>query len=375
MLCVWAAGHGAHAALQALGTHRRRGVHTVEERMLAAESVHATELDKLQKIQMLARKIQTIEKTISTRRELARQVELRYSRNQLTSTQLHLRLESLYSKVRGYGNQVVPEELAGRLAAVAGELKQRSDIEAQLALSYQPGTQWGDFSTYALQAELVVHRDEIAWMRGRLAEFAMDDAIASELAELAEQFQRGDLLRADYDRKEADLEELRREVAYLELMGTYWQTLTRTLEPKGYERKPPAPQAPARFIPATQFEGVKDGYVYARREQGLGYYSDVTLDAIIEEVESRTWRAKLAKLNTREWWLQQLSRVGSRAETLKRPDGWVQAAAAAKSGGVALHGHAHGKIKTARLRTYLALDRAAAADREAEKACCTPAGR
>ena len=29
---------------------------------------------------------------------LARQVELRYARNQLTSTQLHLRLESLHAK-------------------------------------------------------------------------------------------------------------------------------------------------------------------------------------------------------------------------------------------------------------------------------------
>ena len=98
MLCVWAAGHGAKAALAALGTRRRQTVHAVEERMLAAESVHATELDKLQKVQMLARKIQAIEKTISTRRELARQVELRYARNQLTSTQLHLRLESLCTK-------------------------------------------------------------------------------------------------------------------------------------------------------------------------------------------------------------------------------------------------------------------------------------
>jgi hypothetical protein len=373
MLCVWAAGHGAQSVIAALGTHKRRAAHTVDERLLRDEGVHATELDKLQKIQMLGRKIQSIEAVISKRRELARQVQLRYNRNELTSTQLTLRLESLHARVKGIGNQVVPDDLAGRLAAVAGELKQRADIEDSLAQSYKPGSQWGHLSTVALQYELVVMRDEIAWMRGRLDEFAMDDVIASELAVLAEQFQRGELLRADYDRKEADLEELRREVAYLELTGTYWQTLTRPLEPANFVRKPPALPEKPRFIPATRFDGVKDGYVYARREHGLGYYADATLDAVIEEENSHTWRARLAKLNTREWWLELFLRLGEHAKTLKHRNGWAQAAAAAKHGTERLHAHGHGKLKTARQRTYLALDWEAAAEKEAEKACCTPA--
>lgn len=373
MLCAWAAGHGAQSVVAALGTHKRRAAHTVGERKLREESVHATELDKLQKIQMLGRKIQSIEAAISKRRELARQVQLRYNRNELTSTQLILRLESLHARVSSFGNNPVPEDLHRRLSAVAGELKQRQNIEDSLALSYNPGSQWGDLSTAALQQKLVVMRDELTWMRGRLDEFAMDDVIASELARLADQFQRGDLLRADYDRKEAGLEELRREVAFLELTSTYWHTLTRPLEPANFVRKPRAPPHRPRFMPATHFEGVKDGYVYARREQGLGYYSDATLDAIIEEENSRTWRAQLSKLKKREWWLEQLGRLSGHAATLKHPDGWTQAAAAARKGTERMHARGRDKLTTARQRTYLALDWAAAAAKEAEKPCCTPA--
>eukprot|EP01043_Picozoa_sp_COSAG02_P100032 COSAG02_NODE_36130_length_458_cov_1.292479_1_plen_152_part_11 len=151
MLCVWAAGHGVQSVVAALGTHTRRAAHAVDERMLKEEGVHATELDKLQKVQMLGRKIQSIEAAISKRRELARQVQLRYNRNELTSSQLILRLESLHARVASFGNNGVPEDLHGRLSAVAGELKQRQNIEDSLALSYKPGSQWGDLSTAALQ--------------------------------------------------------------------------------------------------------------------------------------------------------------------------------------------------------------------------------
>eukprot|EP01046_Picozoa_sp_COSAG06_P092985 COSAG06_NODE_39189_length_415_cov_0.987342_1_plen_34_part_10 len=34
MLCVWAAGHGAQSVIAALGTHKRRAAHTVDERLL-----------------------------------------------------------------------------------------------------------------------------------------------------------------------------------------------------------------------------------------------------------------------------------------------------------------------------------------------------